>query len=49
MPLYTYICETCDKLIEAIVPLKDCGKPLNCRHCGNPLTKIIMPVNFWVK
>ena len=49
MPLYDFFCDKCNKLIEAIVPLKDHDKPLNCPHCGSKLERIIMPVNFWVK
>lgn len=49
MPMYDYICNNCNKWLEAVRPMADSDKPLNCPHCGKPLERMIMPVNFWVK
>ncbi len=48
MPLYDYVCKTCKKHFEIIVPLKDFDKKIKCKYCGKKLEKKISSVFFKV-
>lgn len=45
MPLYEYHCEKCDKVFEALRPIKDSDVPAPCPSCG-ALADRIMPTTF---
>lgn len=46
MPLYTFYCKDCEKMIEAIVALKDFDEKHTCPHCKGELKMIMTPVFF---
>jgi len=33
MPIYEYLCQDCDLLIEIIRPIKDADMPVLCKRC----------------
>ena len=49
MPLYSYICDDCEKYFEVFVPLKKRNQSIKCPHCKKKLRKIISPVYFTFK
>jgi putative FmdB family regulatory protein len=48
MPLYSYSCKECQKVLYLIVKLEDYNKLINCPHCGKELKKLIDAPNFWI-
>lgn len=48
MPIYTYACDSCNKVIEKRQSYTD--DPLTtCEHCGNALRRVIHPVGIVFK
>jgi putative FmdB family regulatory protein len=45
MPLYEYYCERCDKVFEALRPLRESELPAPCPDCGRDGERI-MPTSF---
>ncbi len=45
MPLYEYYCQSCDKVFEALRPLRRSGEPAPCPECGRDAERI-MPTTF---
>lgn len=39
-PLFDFQCDDCQKYIEAIIPLKDWDKVIECPHCHKPLKRV---------
>ena len=48
MPLLSYLCENCNKILEFTVPLKDWGTKIECPYCKKEVKQIICPVYFKV-
>lgn len=46
MPTYDFECKTCNKIIELVLPMKDCTNPQNCKVCDKPMNKLIGVVSF---
>ena len=49
MPLLSYLCENCDKILEFTVPLKDWETKIKCPYCKKEVKQIICPVLFRIK
>ena len=45
MPLYEYYCEKCDKVFEALRPLRESDRTTACPKCGADADRI-MPTSF---
>ncbi len=45
MPLYEYHCEKCDKVFEALRPLRESDAPTPCPDCGSDADRIL-PTSF---
>ena len=45
MPLYEYYCEKCDKVFEALRPLRESDAPSPCPECGSDADRIL-PTSF---
>lgn len=41
MPLYTYSCKECNKVLFLLVKLEDYDKDIECPNCGTVLKKLI--------
>jgi putative FmdB family regulatory protein len=39
MPIYEYVCQSCKKEFEAIRPMSDKDKKIECEKCGSKKTK----------
>ena len=52
MPLYEYHCEKCDKMFEALRPLRESDASTPCPDCGGDADRIL-PTSFsamsWAK
>lgn len=44
MPMYEYRCRACDRVFEALRPLGDSGKDLECPACGERAPEKILSV-----
>jgi putative FmdB family regulatory protein len=49
MPLYQYWCKKCLKYMEAIIPLIDSDKEIECPHCGEKMRKLLSAPYFTIK
>ena len=53
MPLYEFYCNNdkkkCNRYFEAIVALKDFGKPVKCPYCGHKLKQLMSAPMFRIK
>ncbi len=49
MPLYEFICGSCLKVFEFIVPLDKYEKKIKCPHCKKEVKRIMSPVLFRIK
>ena len=45
MPLYEYHCEKCDKVFEALRPLRESAAPAPCPDCSSDAGRIL-PTSF---
>ncbi len=45
MPLYEYYCDRCDKIFEALRPVRESEEPGLCPDCGGESGRI-MPTSF---
>ncbi len=46
MPLYEYKCQDCGHHFDALRPMKDADKPIQCRSCHSEHTSRAMSVFF---
>jgi putative FmdB family regulatory protein len=46
MPLYQYYCLHCERVFEAIVPLKEYDKKIKCPKCGKEMNKYVDKVHL---
>ena len=49
MPMYEFICSTCFKLLEFIVPLDKYDSKVYCPHCKKEVKRILSPTYFKVR
>lgn len=45
MPLYEFYCEKCDRIFEALRPIRDSDQPARCDNCGEMADRIL-PTTF---
>jgi putative FmdB family regulatory protein len=45
VPLYEYYCESCDRVFEALRPIRESDQPAPCPACGHEADRI-MPTTF---
>lgn len=38
MPVYEYECSDCERVTEALRPIRDADEPIDCEHCGGRRT-----------
>ena len=41
MPLYTYACESCNREMDKVFPMKDCPHEVECVYCRAMAKKIL--------
>lgn len=41
MPLYSYECPECGKVMDKVFPMNDCPRTVGCIHCRGTAKKII--------
>ena len=46
MPCYTYVCETCGEVVDAIRTMDARYNSPTCPKCGNKTKKIVSRINF---
>lgn len=49
MPLYSFHCKKCKKILEALIKIDDLDKEVKCPYCKKKLDKIISPVYFKIR
>ncbi len=49
MPRYDFLCDTCKKVFEVGVPLKEYGKKIKCPYCKIELKRQLTAVLFRIK
>ncbi len=46
MPIYEYVCKTCDHHFESLRPMKDADSPIACRKCESSDTRRAISVCY---
>ena len=41
MPIHNFYCGNCQKILEALIPLKDTDKKVKCPYCKKNLKKLM--------
>jgi putative FmdB family regulatory protein len=41
MPLYSYECRKCHKVVDKVFPINDCPRTVECDKCRHPADKIL--------